>query len=401
MKSVKVKYRPSKVENKKGLLYYQFTHGGVIKQIKTSYKLSLDEWDNYCSDTIKPSASEEMNSFILSLKTQTLLDVRRINRINTTLLQRNISYSAEDIVNAFYNNVTNQTLFSFMKITIIKLKDLGRSRTAETYISTLNSFMRFKKDVDILLYEVDSYLMQTYEAYLKGNGIAMNTISFYMRILRAVYNRAVDQDITEQHYPFKHVYTGVDKTLKRAVSLKTIKQIKELDLSNDSKLELIRDLFIFSFYTRGMSFVDMSYLKKKNLNNGVLSYRRRKTNQQLNIKWEKCMQEIIDKYQNNNTQYLLPIIINPNKDDRTQYQNTINTANRKLKKIAKLVNLPMPLTMYVSRHSWASIAKSKNIPISVISEGMGHNSEGITQIYLASMDTAIVDKANRLLINSL
>ena len=61
-------------------------------------------------------------------------------------------------------------------------------------------------------------------------------------------------------------------------------------------MDYARDIFMFSFYTRGMSFIDMAYLKKKDLQNGVLSYRRHKTDQQLFIKWEKPMQKIVDKY---------------------------------------------------------------------------------------------------------
>ena len=75
--------------------------------------------------------------------------------------------------------------------------------------------------------------------------------------------------------------------------------------------------------------------------------------------------------------------------------------NRKLKTIGNMVGIQLPLTMYVARHSWASAAKTKNVPISVISEGMGHDSELTTQIYLASLDTAVVDKANRMILKSL
>ena len=192
-----------------------------------------------------------------------------------------------------------------------------------------------------------------------------------MRILKAVYNRATEDGLTEQRHPFKSVYTGVEKTLKRAISLGDLKRIKGLDLSLKPNLDFARDMFLFCFYTRGMSFIDMAYLRKKDLQNGILSYRRRKTGQQLFIKWEKCMQEIVDKYPVNETEYLLPIITEQNKDYRKQYTNELHRVNHLLKKIGKQLNLPIPLTMYVGRHSWASIAKSRNVPISVISEGWG------------------------------
>lgn len=185
----------------------------------------------------------------------------------------------------------------------------------------------------------------------------MNTISFYMRILRAVYNRAVEKEFVLQRFPFKHVYTGVDKTTKRAISLDTIRQIKQIDLSNDPRLEKARDMFMFSFYTRGMSFVDMAYLRKSGLRGGILSYRRQKTNQQLFIKWEECMQQIIDRYPNPSP-YLLPIITSSD-NPRRQYISASHTLNRHLKQLGEQLGLDIALTMYVARHSWASAARDK------------------------------------------
>ena len=279
---------------------------------------------------------------------------------------------------------------------------MGKVRTSETYASALNSFKRFRKGKDLLLDDVDTDVMMAYEAYLLHSGISINSSSFYMRNLRAVYNRAVEKELTVQHFPFRHVYTGVDKTRKRAVPLQVIRQIKEMDLSRKPALDLARNMFLFSFYTRGMSFVDMAYLRKKDLNGSVLSYRRRKTGQQLFVKWEKCMQEIVDKYDTSQSVYLLPVIKPFSKmDERKQYIYVAHNINRSLKIIGNRLGLPVPLTMYVSRHSWASIAKSKHVPLSIISEGMGHDSEQTTRIYLASLDTAVIDKANRLILKDL
>ena len=135
--------------------------------------------------------------------------------------------------------------------------------------------------------------IEAYEAYLKKNGrLSLNTISFYMRILRAVYNRAVEKELTTQRFPFRHVYTGIEKTIKRAIPQPIIRQIKEKELLTGSSVDYARDMFLFSFYTRGMSFVDMAYLKKKDLHNGILTYRRKKTGQQLSIKWEHACRRL-------------------------------------------------------------------------------------------------------------
>ena len=195
-------------------------------------------------------------------------------------------------------------------------------------------------------------MMMLYEAWLKSKGICPNTVSFYMRILRAVYNRAVEKELIEQKYPFRHVYTGIDKTVKRAVPLKVIKYIKELDLTLKPHLDYARDMFLFS----------LAYLRKSDLKNGILTYRRKKTSRQLTVKWEKCMEDIVNKYESySDMQYLLPIITRCT-DERIQYRNAISRVNIALKEIARLVGLTLPLSMYCARHAWASIAKSKNIP---------------------------------------
>ena len=294
------------------------------------------------------------------------------------------------------------SFFLFSQGVIESQKSLGKIRLSQTYSSALNSFKRFRENRDLSLKDMDSDLMVAYEIYLRNNGVTPNSSSFYMRNLRAIYNRAVEKDLVIQRYPFRHVYTGVDKTVKRAIPLKAIKKIKELDLSTAPALDFARDMFLFSFYTRGMSFVDMAYLRKKDLSGGVLSYRRRKTDQQLFVKWEKCMQDIIDKYDTSCSFYLLPII-KPSSgiDERKQYIYSAHKVNRSLKVVGEQLKLSIPLTMYVARHAWASIARSKKVPLSVISEGMGHDSEATTRIYLASLDTLAIDKANSMILNLL
>ena len=400
MASIKVKFRPSTNENKEGTIYYQIIQNRVIRQLKTDYRLFVHEWNEVESSIIATNNSRQ--NYLQSIEERIDWDIKRLQSIINQLENKRVKYTADDIISTFQKQVNEQSLFNFMQGVIAQLQQMGKQRTSETYRCTLKSFIQFRENKDVLLEDIDSDLMLMYEAYLHNKGLTKNSTSFYMRILRAVYNRAVEKDLTINRNPFKHVYTGIDKTIKRAIPLKAIKQIKSLNLSLQPSLDFARDMFLFSFYTRGMSFIDMAYLKKKDLSNGILSYRRRKTGQQLFIRWEKCMQEIVDKYDTSQSNYLLPIIKPFNEiDERTQYQNAMYLINRKLKEIGKMTGVQLPLTMYVARHSWASVAKNKNVPISVISEGMGHDSEMTTQIYLASLDTAVVDKANGMILNSL
>lgn len=399
MASINVKLRTSTADGKEGTIYYQIIHNRVIRQQKTDYHLFTHEWNEKRSTVI---IEGNRSNYLQTVKERIEWDVRRWQSIIRQYENKRYKYHADDIIATFQKTLTDQTLFNFMQSVIARLQLIGKERTAETYHSTLKSFMKYRQEQDILLEDIDSDLMQMYEAHLQSSGITRNSISFYMRILRAVYNRAVEKELTENRHPFKHVYTGTEKTVKRAIPLKSIKQIKNLELPIKSSLDFARDIFLFSFYTRGMSFIDIAFLKKKDLANGILSYRRRKTGQQLFIRWEKCMQEILDKYkENEESPYMLPIINPQEKQERKQYKNILYRINKSLKDIGQLIKLPIPLTMYVARHSWASAARSKNIPISVISEGMGHDSEKTTQIYLASLDTAVVDRANRIILKDL
>ncbi len=410
MASIKLKFRPSTVADKEGVIYYQIIHERKVRQLLTDYHIFPAEW-NEKRAMVMSNGEGNRYTFLLSLREHIRRDIERLNRIVKEMEGRGLAFSADDVIEEFRRYSHEYSLFNFMESLIIKLKQKGKIRTSETYAATLNSFRKFRreamlqcglhKDGDIMLDGMTADLMEEYDAYLLNRDITANTISFYMRILRAVYNRAVEDGIIEQRFPFRHVYTGIDKTIKRAIPLKMIKRIKGLDLSLNRNLDYARDIFLFSFYTRGMSFVDIAYLGKDDLVNGVLTYRRRKTGQQLFIKWEKCMQEIVDKYETvSGSPYLLPILKSTG-ENRSQYKNALIKINKYLKVIANMVGIKIPLTLYVARHSWASIAKSKNIPISVISEGMGHDSELTTQIYLASLDNSVVNRANSMILRDL
>lgn len=290
------------------------------------------------------------------------------------------------------------SFFIFMEEQEKLLKDNGQFKTADSYSCTLKSFSNFRKGQDLDLSEVTSEEMKHYQSWLKQHGVVANASSFYMRVLRAAYNKAVDKNLVVQQHPFNEVYTGVDKTRKRALSIEVLRLLKELDLSKNKGLAYARDLFMFSFYTRGMSFVDMAHLCKEDIKEGVITYRRKKTGQKLVIGLEPCMEEIIKKYHylTSGSEYVLPIL-NPNKSKtlEVQYYNALRYLNIQLKKIEKLLNIShVHLTSYVPRHTWASVARNKGVALSIISEGMGHTSETTTRIYLASLNQVIIDDAN-------
>jgi site-specific recombinase XerD len=390
MTSVKIKFRKSTIKNKEGVLYLQLIHNRKAKLITTRFRLFPYEWEVRSSTVMIDTTDNDRALYLQNLKNGLEAETQQIYDL-IPILEKRGEYTVEELVEYHVNHSFNGYFFHFVKYQIKKLKSENRTKTASIYETAQRSFSRFQYGEDIRIEQIDSVLMQRYETYLKNNNVCINSISCYMRALRAIYNQAILKGLTVSRNPFKNVYTGIDKTSKRATNEDVIVGLNKLDLSEYSNLQLARDLFMFSFYTRGMSFVDMANLKQNNTKSGYLVYARRKTKQVLTIKIEKCIGEIIERYKETTiNNYLLPIYSTPNPD----YSSNLRTYNKRLKRISELMNLEKPLSSYVSRHSWATIALRKGISVQVISEGMGHENEKTTRIYLASLDQSLVDDAN-------
>ena len=285
-----------------------------------------------------------------------------------------------------------KSLSDFMGEIILRQLSIHHVRTAETYATTLRSFMRFRQDRDCLLTDLTAELIQRYEAWLYASGVVPNTASFYLKRLRAAYNKAVAQGLVIQVYPFSQVYTSKAKTVKRAIGKSVLRKISTINLSANPSQAFARDLFLFSYYTRGMSFIDMAYLRKTDLRDGVLTYCRHKTGQILSIRWEPCMQRLLDRL-GSGGDYLLPIIRSAS-TARHDYQRAQQRVNYALHRLSEEYGITPALTMYVARHSWATRAQALGTPLAIISSSLGHESITTTQVYLASIDTATIDKAN-------
>lgn len=393
--SVKVKFRPSRVKGKAGPIYCQVIHDRVARQIDTGYKLFSEEWKD--GEVIFPKHNPKRSCCLTGIA-QDLRNMKK--RVEATIQRLEDSgkpYTADDVVAAYrLPHHDEHSLLVFSHQLTKHLKRTGKHRLAETYTSSVNSFLRFRGEKgDIRLNEIDEDLVKEYEHYLLEDcGLCRNTSSFYNRNLRAIYNRAVKKKLTIDRHPFAAVYTDVDKTAKRAIPIQTVKEIKNLDLSKDAKMAFARDLYLMSFDLRGISFVDLAMLETSQLRNGYLIYSRQKTRQKLEIKWEKQMQEIVDRHHVKGSRYLLPILIEEGGNTRRQYLNALHRMNVQLKKIGKLVNCPIPLTTYTARHCWASAAYRLNIPTPSIRQALGHDSEKATRIYLNSLDNQVIDDAN-------
>ena len=377
-------------------IYYQVTHRRATQQITTNIRLQPNEWDAMREQVAVSVADRSI------IQNRIDSDTALLKRIVKDLENSGATYSVGDIIKRYKSPECHVSVLDFMKNQIRLMRNANRLGTAQNYEKTMKNFAEFLGGVNLPFSAMTEQLIADYNAFLVQRGMVRNSISFYMRIMRAVYNKAVRQKLVEQSHPFTEVYTGIDRTRKRAVSESVISQLYKLKLAEGTPLALARDIFIFSYCTRGMAFVDIAYLKKENIQNGVICYARRKTGQLLSVRIEPSIQRIIDRYSSALSPYVFPILTSTDtKEAYEEYQVAINNHNRLLRRLSKMLPAGCKLTSYTSRHSWATAARNHNVPISVISAGMGHTSEQTTQIYLTMLENSVIDDANKGIISGL
>lgn len=400
MKEVKLQFKQDRDNDVHGEIVINVVSNAVAGIFETGVHLSPKEWDSSENKIIFDSSDILRAIYLYNNWEKLTADVEKIKKVIAKLESRNPDYTFDDIEIRFQGATGKKPFLAYIGEIIGQLKKENRIKTAQSYMSAYNIFSKFLNNRDLALEYIDNEIIVDFEQYLITRGIVRNSSSFYMRILRSAYNKAVHANLVKQCFPFNNVYTGIDKTQKRAVSQDIIQDLeKEKRLSRN--MMLARDLFLFSFYGRGISFVDLARLKKSNIKNQVLSYVRSKTGQLLHVGIEPCMERIIQRYESwgQAEGYIFPIIYDENQFYK-EYSSALRIHNIRLKRLSKRLQIDPPLTSYVARHTWATIAKKKGIPLEVISEGMGHTSSGTTRIYLASLDQNVLDKANKMIISN-
>ncbi len=362
------------------------------KTISTGYTSNKEQW-NFKQElpNSKHPNYQLLTKYIKSKRIQT-------QNIILELDSRGVDYTLDDIANILNREQHIDTFKEFSQSIIDAMIENNQQGNARVYAYTQKMFLTSTKK-DIRISDINYKVIKNFQDYLTRRGNSVNTISIHLRTLRAIIFSAIKEGIIqEEENPFKGYSIKNEKTKKRAVNKDVIKMVEDLNTTNKTSLELFKDLFLFSFYCRGMNYVDMVFLKVSNLTNGRIIYTRQKTGQIFNIKITPKIQTIIDRYNDlsDKDSYIFPVIKTEGKKYQ-EYRNGMRLMNKKLKIISELLNLEVPLTTYVSRHSWATIAKKSGISTAIISDGLGHESESTTQIYLDSFDSDVLDNANDLI----
>ena len=405
MATIKAKLNVCRVtKSGKYPLVIQFIHMGQRRMLRTGLKIEPEYFDMkqecmvyHPGSPYRRDKIREMNRHLQSIR-DTINN--RIAALGTSL------YTADDIAIWFRHCNSRNYLFLYMEQMIEEKKNSRKFGIARAYQSTLNSLRTFCCSEEISFKDVNSQFVRTYELYLQQRNVSQNTIAYYMRNFKTAYHRAASDGIfklPQQGSPFRNTKVSPGKTIKRALTSEQIRAIVDLDLHAHPDLGFARDMFMASFYLRGIPFVDLAHLMRKNIVNGTIYYRRKKTGALVSVEIILPLQGLMDKYIVDENPYLFPDLMSCNDLNEEEpneevlykaYRRSLFYYNRRLKKIGKLAGLDITLTGYVARHTWATLAKNKGASTAVISEGLGHSSERITQVYLKSFDDQVINRLN-------
>jgi len=298
-------------------------------------------------------------------------------------------------------------IISFKKFTekiIADMLAINKAGNAIIYRTAKNRLLEYLGNDNLLFSQIDYTLLEGFKNKLIKDEVKQNTISNYFRTLRAIYNKAIKQKIVDRtNYPFLDITIKTERTAKRAISKGDIQKLYKTDYEINAAKWHARNYFLLSFCLRGISFTDLAYLSKENLIGDRIIYKRRKTGSQLNIQLLPLAKEILILYSDSSRKYLLPVIpdniVENGMEAKSIILQWIKTTNKWLRRIAEDCSIQADITTYVTRHSWATIAKSLGYSNELIAEGLGHEyGNKITNIYLDSFDKSVIDAANKKII---
>ncbi len=425
MAKVKIKLDSRKSSQKKDgsfPLTMVVSHQSKTRTIKLNYDLNMDNWDEESTSVIGISNAKHISSKLrLQLEkaedfikqNEIEIDSMDINQLRS-LIQVEILSNQNTRVNAsskFLAKRINRSSFTdYISNKVTRLRKAKRNGYAEAYKTSLCSITRFANKEEILFAEIDHIFLKNFVAYCQSRGNKPNTISAYIRPIKTAFKEAIlENEIPPALDPFpKFKMPKTNKTKKRSLDMETIVKIRQLTLKAKSALWDARNYFLFMFNNMGLNFIDLSKLKKHQItdakysNNGQLisgrlSYIRSKNNREYSIKLTNESIEILNAYsvgELSKDDLIFPVGFSDTPEGFRTYKKKRQRINKRIKALGNMIGIDDDITTYFARHTWATIAKRKMIPISVISEGLGHSDLKTTQIYLDSFDDDVLDDAN-------
>jgi len=380
-------------------LIMRLAFNGLTIPIPLGYSVKEEDWDEAgrkIKKSYKGSETVERFNNLIQKKKSNALDILMKLDEKGELSKMSIT----DVKSRIVKKKEAQSFFTYADDLIASLKEAKRFGTAESYRSTTNVLKTFVNKNALPFAAINYEFLKRFESnHLAKEGNSLNGLAVYMRTIRAIYNSAIKTGAAEEeHYPFKAYKIKTVPPKKRALDIDLLNNILGLKLAPDNLLFNARNYFVASYMMYGMNFMDMAFLRKTDIANGRINYRRNKTSKLFDIKLFPALQEILDHYIAGDPQseYVFPIL---RQDELGAQMKSLKWArkryNAKLKLIAQECGIETNLTSYVSRHSFATQALLNTVPIAAISAMLGHSSIKTTEVYLKGLPSAVLDDYNQ------
>jgi len=378
-------------------IIFRLIHLGKSNSIATGYTVPERYWDA-TKQEVKNSYQDTLS--VARLNNVLLKEKARANDIINKLAdQRKLRFlSLKELRDKITTKAVYESFFKFGDQVVADLKAADRIGSAKSYAVTLGVLKAFNKGADLRFNEVNLDLLERFHKHHMAKGNSLNGLANYMRNIRALFNRGIKAGIIEQEaYPFIHYQIRTEPTAKRALDLPSIRKIVNLKLKKSDPLFHYRNYFLISYMLYGMPFIDLAFLKMKDIQDGRVKYKRKKTAKQYNIKLTDQVLELLAHYTKDKEpdDFIFPFIHRETLDH--QYKDLHRARrlyNLGLRKIGEKCQIQQTLTAYVARHSFATQAMLQEVPLQAISEMLGHTSLNTTQVYLKSLPSTVLDGYN-------
>lgn len=384
-------YKSKTLANGEHPLMIRLCQGRKLKYLSLGISILPQFWDFEKNKPRRNCPNKELINNLITEKTKEFSN--QIIEFKSESKDFTVTKLVETVVGG--NSI--QTVSDFLHSEIDRLYNEGRLKYASTFKELRASLLEFNKHLDVYFSDIDINWLKQYESFLRNKGLGDNSIGVRFRTFRVLYNRAITENIVKaDYYPFRiyKVSKLKKETVKRSITKTDVEQIINYKVDREYT-QLAIDLFYFSYLSGGINFVDMAYLTRDNIIDTRLVYNRKKTKKLIKLPIQDKALFIVKKYHSDNP-YLFPILSAFHKTAQqkaNRVHKVLAIINKSLKAVGEELNLPIDLTTYVARHTYATVLKRSGVNTSIISESLGHSSEKITQIYLDSFENSQIDEA--------
>ena len=372
-------------------IIFRITHERKVYTLNSGISTTALYWNKHRNEIDKTHP----NSKLLNIKLS-----NQFFKIQQIILELDTDFTISELKNRVEGKPESSkevTFKSFSDNLIFQMLEVNKTGNALVYQTALNRFVAFYGKDDFVFKDVSYSVLEQFEHHLLLAGLKLNSISNYIRTIRAIYNKAIKLKVVERSfYPFYDISIKSEKTAKRAILKDDIHKLKQVAIEKHSTAWKSLNYFLLSFYLRGISFTDLAYLTTNNIIDGRIEYKRRKTHKNYSVKLLPEAEILFQQFEVVGSKYLLPILPNDEIEDglkaKKVIRQCIKITNKYLKRLAVEVGLDSPVTTYTSRHAFATIAKRLGYSNELIAESLGHEyGNKITNIYLDTFDTEVLD----------